>query len=334
MNQLATQENAAAQTMEEVLIVGNLSELTAEERVDYYGKLCRSLGLNPLSKPFEYLELPAPGGAKKLVLYAKKDCTDQLRGIHKVSIQIVSREMAGDLYIVTARATMPDGRTDESIGALPLSKEGGEWKTNQSGKRFFEANGKMVQLSPEDRANAVMKCETKAKRRVTLSICGLGFTDESEVDTIPSTPAAPSQRPTDTTPKQLEPPKAQERAVPGSMRIIVERIKSEPTRENITEALRIMRDQMAKHDLGEEYTQIKTKYKLAQGGFSTADVIDALLDMRSAIDDQIKLKAEVAGAEDKSDWVPDFDADPVPTADKHLAAAKELLKKESVPVGG
>jgi len=30
-----------------------------------------------------------------------------------------------------------------------------------------------------------MKCETKAKRRATLSICGLGMLDESELETIP-----------------------------------------------------------------------------------------------------------------------------------------------------
>jgi hypothetical protein len=29
-----------------------------------------------------------------------------------------------------------------------------------------------------------MKCETKAKRRVTLSICGLGMLDEAELDTV------------------------------------------------------------------------------------------------------------------------------------------------------
>jgi hypothetical protein len=34
-------------------------------------------------------------------------------------------------------------------------------------------------------ANALMKAETKSKRRVTLSICGLGFLDETEADSIP-----------------------------------------------------------------------------------------------------------------------------------------------------
>jgi len=37
-----------------------------------------------------------------------------------------------------------------------------------------------------DLANAFLKCETKAKRRVTLSICGLNMLDETEVDDIPA----------------------------------------------------------------------------------------------------------------------------------------------------
>ena len=40
-----------------------------------------------------------------------------------------------------------------------------------------------------------MKAETKAKRRATLSICGLGLLDESEVETIPGAHAVPSPAP-------------------------------------------------------------------------------------------------------------------------------------------
>ena len=39
-------------------------------------------------------------------------------------------------------------------------------------------------LSGEFRANAILKAITKAKRRVTLSVCGLGFLDETEVETL------------------------------------------------------------------------------------------------------------------------------------------------------
>ena len=39
-------------------------------------------------------------------------------------------------------------------------------------------------MQGEARANAILKCVTKAKRRVTLSLCGLGFLDEEEVRTL------------------------------------------------------------------------------------------------------------------------------------------------------
>ena len=47
-----------------------------------------------------------------------------------------------------------------------------------------------------------MKCETKAKRRVTLSICGLGMLDETEVET--STGVLVSG---ESEPQQIEPPR-------------------------------------------------------------------------------------------------------------------------------
>ena len=104
----------------------------------------------------------ARGGYKE-ILYAKKDATEQLRFIHGISIDPkgFTREVIEGVYVVTAPASMPNGRTDVSTGAVPIDG-----------------------LKGEDRANAMMKAETKAKRRVTLSICGLGMLDETEVETI------------------------------------------------------------------------------------------------------------------------------------------------------
>ena len=49
-----------------------------------------------------------------------------------------------------------------------------------------------MSLNCDDLANAFMKAETKAKRRVTLSICGLGILDETEIETIKNvTPVTP-----------------------------------------------------------------------------------------------------------------------------------------------
>ena len=176
---VATRHAVSTEIQEKVLIGGDLSKPTPAERLGYYQTLCRSLGVNPLSKPFEYIVLN-----DKLTLYAKKDCTDQLRESRDIDVEIKSRELIDDVFVVTARAKMNTGRQDESIGAVSLVKEDGEWKTAQSGKRYFSGNGSYKRLAPDDRANAMMKAETKAKRRVTLSICGLGLVDESELDTI------------------------------------------------------------------------------------------------------------------------------------------------------
>lgn len=147
----------SAPAIEKVLIEGDLSRLSADQKVAYYMKVCESLGLNPYTKPFDYLKLNG-----REILYARKDATDQLRKAQHVSIVGLQRERLDDLYVVTATARTPDGRSDSSIGAVMVKG-----------------------LMGEGLANALMKAETKAKRRVTLSICGLGMTDDTEVDSIP-----------------------------------------------------------------------------------------------------------------------------------------------------
>ncbi|EFO4770413.1 hypothetical protein HOW05_001776 [Campylobacter coli] len=136
------------------LIKGDLSKLSDVERASYVKNLCEILGLNMLTKPFEYIVLNG-----KLTLYANKSATDQLRQIRKVSITKTEVAQVGDIYMVTAYAATPDGRTDCDTGALNIKNLGGD-----------------------NLANAIMKAITKAKRRVTLSICGLGMLDESELD--------------------------------------------------------------------------------------------------------------------------------------------------------
>jgi len=161
------QKESGTQLLERVVIGGDLSKLSNQERLQYYSQVCQSVGLNPLTRPFEYITLNG-----KLTLYARRDATDQLRSLKSVSVEIKSREVVEGCYIVTAKATMPlDGggiRQDESIGAVALGD-----------------------LKGDARANACMKAETKAKRRVTLSICGLGLLDETEVETIPDAKITP-----------------------------------------------------------------------------------------------------------------------------------------------
>ena len=160
MTQLATTNEISANILEQVVIGGDLAKLTATERVSYYTRVCESIGVNPLTKPFAYITLNG-----RLTLYALRDCTDQLRKIHQISVVVMARQCTGDVYTVSTKVSTPDSRTDESDGAVSIAG-----------------------LKGEALANAYMKAETKAKRRATLSIIGLGWLDELEVDTIPNAP--------------------------------------------------------------------------------------------------------------------------------------------------
>ena len=144
----------ALRDLEQVVVQGNLATLSENERIGYYARVCESLGLNPLTRPFEYITLNG-----KLTLYARKDATDQLRDLHGVSVIaiVVAPNDEHGLYVVTATVGDRKGRTDSAIGVVSIAG-----------------------LKGEALANAMMKAETKAKRRATLSICGLGWMDEVE----------------------------------------------------------------------------------------------------------------------------------------------------------
>ena len=146
----------AGAVLEAVVIEGDLAHLSPEERVGYYKQVCNSVGLNPMTRPFDYIKLNG-----KLTLYAKRDAADQLRQIHGVSVKIISKEEVDGLLIVHVAAEDKNGRRDEDLGAVSIAG-----------------------LKGEARANAMAKAMTKAKRRVTLSICGLGWLDETEVESV------------------------------------------------------------------------------------------------------------------------------------------------------
>ena len=154
-NKLST-KNIDESALEQILIGGDLSRLSPAQRLQYYKLICESLGLNPLTKPFDYIVLNG-----KLTLYAKKDATDQLRSIKGVSIDDVDLKEVGDNFIVKVKGHDSSGRSDVEIGVVRKSDMQG------------------------NTANAQMKAVTKAKRRLTLSLCGLGWLDETEVETIP-----------------------------------------------------------------------------------------------------------------------------------------------------
>ena len=64
--QLAKATNDTHAALLEKVVVGDLGKLSPAERMNYYKSVCESVGLNPLTRPFDYLVLQG-----KTTLYAR-----------------------------------------------------------------------------------------------------------------------------------------------------------------------------------------------------------------------------------------------------------------------
>ena len=154
-----------------LILTGDMSKLTPGQQTQYYGAVCKSLNLNPLTQPFAIIVLQG-----KKTLYALKGCAQQLSSNNKISTEILSQKNEDGLYVVNSRAKMPDGRFTDEIGVVYIKG-----------------------IQGDDLANKMMKAVTKAKRRAVLALCGLGMPDESEVEDF-----NPSQQTVDTSKSKVE----------------------------------------------------------------------------------------------------------------------------------
>ncbi|MFN7971254.1 MAG: hypothetical protein U0166_02740 [Acidobacteriota bacterium] len=147
-----------AQTIFQLVTNGDCSRLTARQKLSYYRARCEIAGLDPRTTPFEFVRFQG-----KEILYAKKAATDQLNDKHAISHEILGEETVNGIRIARVRAKGKEGRFTDDVGAVAI--EG---------------------LKGTELANALMKCVSKAKRRATLSFCGMGIPDEMELDTMSS----------------------------------------------------------------------------------------------------------------------------------------------------
>jgi len=141
--------------IEKLVLEGDLSKMSQKQKVDYYVGFCQRLGMDPATKPFMLLKLNG-----KESLYCDRSGAAQLNKIYNISHTCVGREKIGDSYVVTMRASDKNHYT-ESTGVVYIGS-----------------------LKGDALSNAMMKAETKAKRRSTLDLVGLGILDESEIGSI------------------------------------------------------------------------------------------------------------------------------------------------------
>ena len=184
-NEIAQINTLSAEVISNLVIKGDLSGLNSVQKVEYYNSLCERIGLDPATQPFKILKLNG-----KEVMYADKGAAQQLSKVYHISHEVISKEKVDDIYIVTCRATMKDGRFTDEAGAVTIAG-----------------------LKGDNLANAIMKAITKSKRRAVLALLGLGMLDESEIETIKGVEPGPViviKRP-----EALPEPKIEDKAAPA-----------------------------------------------------------------------------------------------------------------------
>ena len=139
-------QNLSEELLAKIVQSGDLAMLSESDRLIYYFNYCRQLGLNPLSRPFDYIQ-----DKGKISLYPNAQAASQLRDKRNVSTRILREEclLNGEIYSVLVEARIGD-RIEQATGKVSL-----------------------VGLDGKSKANAMKKAETQARRRATLAIVGL-----------------------------------------------------------------------------------------------------------------------------------------------------------------
>lgn len=141
-----------------ILARGNIASLSEEDRTKYILALCDALALDPRFKPIDLIS----GQGGTVTPYLNRGATDSLarrEGIQRTTV-VAPKEVEINgvkCVLCVARATdVKTGRYEERV-ATAVNKDPG---------------------------NSFMKVETKAIRRATIALLGIGLLDESELDGI------------------------------------------------------------------------------------------------------------------------------------------------------
>lgn len=230
----------------QIVMDGNIGKLTEAQKLQYYYAMCERIGLDPLSHPLQYLKL-----SSREVLYVTKGATDQIARNQGISRRIVARERIGDVYVVTAQASDKTGRVEESTGAISIAGLGGE-----------------------NLCNAMLKAESKAKRRAILSMCSIGLMDESEVDDIPGAqrldlPTSPRQIAQSSAPVDVN-AQPNDAGDPVTEAIAQQIIAAEETLSGLTGEVLDLVDYQTKGEARAHYADLQKRIKAAKRAQASA----------------------------------------------------------------
>lgn len=178
-----TELDAAAR----LVVLGDLSKLTDEQKTLYYMEKCRINGLPWQIQPYDYLELNG-----KTKLYLNKVGCSYLAKEHCITTEIVEacEVLDGKAYKVMVRATDGEGRSEVASKYIALEVQKFNWKegTKKDGGKYKfkemlenpDGTPVMRPVTLQERLDIYMKCETQAKNRAIKALTGEGGIDDDE----------------------------------------------------------------------------------------------------------------------------------------------------------
>lgn len=144
-----------------IVMTGDLTKLNEQQRLVHYKNVCDFMEIDPRTQPLSYIHCDDPNGGRRLILYALRAATDQIRRNKKIKITKLYKEVSEDLVTYFCEGEDSNGITEISTGSISTKNKRGP-----------------------DLANCFMAAETKAKRRMTLAFSGSGLLDETEIADI------------------------------------------------------------------------------------------------------------------------------------------------------
>jgi hypothetical protein len=157
----------------------DLESLTEPQRQEYLKAVCKHMGVPDNLNLVALTYVDDGDGPSRLVPYAKRGATENVRNNLQIDIESLTSQMIGGSIVFTAIArSKPTGRREISTGS-----------------KFIDG------LQGTQLDDSIMTAQTRALRRVTLQFIGAGVLDESEVNQrktvhAVSAPIAPTPQPT------------------------------------------------------------------------------------------------------------------------------------------
>ena len=137
----------------------DLESLTEPQRQEYLKAVCKHMGVPDNLNLVALTFVDDSDGPQRLVAYAKRGATENVRNNLKINIESLTSQMIGGSIVFTATA-----------------------KSSTLSRQEVATGSKFVgDLQGTQLDDAIMTASTRALRRVTLQFVGAGVLDESEV---------------------------------------------------------------------------------------------------------------------------------------------------------